>query len=69
MSGGAGGRRRDAGSGDTEVITGQAKETLRQRFEADGHPVAQRQGGWRETDDFAAFGGRSLRNGSAACTS
>jgi hypothetical protein len=67
MSGGAGGGRR--GGGELEVGSGQANVTRRRRFGAAGEVLAERQEGWRDTDPLAAFGGRSLRGGSAACTS
>jgi hypothetical protein len=69
MSGGAGGGRR--GGGGTEEARGQAKVTRRRCFGAAGSTLAERQVGWRDNDNLAAaaFGGRPLRSGSAACTS
>ncbi len=72
MSGGAGGGR--GGGDDPEVTSGQAKVT---RFGAAGETLAERQDGWRETnnglwrttDDLMAVGGRPLRGGSAAWAS
>jgi hypothetical protein len=67
MSGVAGGGR--WGGGEPEVTSGQAKETWRRHFGAEGKTLAERQEGWRETDPLAAFGRRPLRGGSASCTS
>ncbi len=49
MLGGAGGGRRDGA--DLEVISGQAKVTRRRHFGAAGKTLAERQEGWRETDN------------------
>ena len=67
MSGGAVGGR--GGGGEPEVTSGSAKETRRRPLGGEDKTLAERQEGWRDTDPLAAFGGRSLRGGSAACTS
>jgi hypothetical protein len=75
MSGGPGGGR--WGGGEPEVTSGQANVTPWRRFGDDGETLAEKQegwratdnGGWRTTEDLVAFGGRPLRGGSAACAS
>ena len=55
LSGGAGGGRR--GGGKLAVGSGQANVTRRRRFGAAGEVLVERQEGWRDTDNLAAFGG------------
>jgi hypothetical protein len=49
MSGGPGGLR--LGRGDLEVTKGQANVTRRRRFGAAGKALAERQEGWRDSDN------------------
>jgi hypothetical protein len=76
MSGGAGGRRRGGTDPDPVVTSGQAKVTRRRLFGAAGETLAERQHGWRDTDNrwrttdgLMAVGGQPLQGGSAACAS